>query len=270
MKIVTDSGADLPISAQEIKDLEIHIVPLKVTLDGETYLEGVDIHPKEFYQLLASSKNLPITSQPSAGDFVEIYRKLAVDDPQILSIHISSGLSGTYNSAIAGAKLTPEANVTHVDTKTLSAVTGWQVVSAARAGRAGWSTEQILNHISEIGAASESLYTLNELKYLIHGGRISHMKGLIASLLDIKPLIGVEKLKGTYVQLGQSRTFSKAIQGLVDLISKQHKPGSKLKVQVLHAFNPESAEILRERIGETFECSWFPIGRCCVCAIRNI
>jgi DegV family protein with EDD domain len=104
---------------------------------------------------------------------------------------MSSGLSGTFDSAQAGAALVPEADVTHVDTKTLSAAAGWQVEAAARAAKAGWSKNRILALVKGIGAASESLYTLKELKYLIHGGRISHMKGLIASLLNIKPLIGV-------------------------------------------------------------------------------
>jgi DegV family protein with EDD domain len=111
-----------------------------------------------------------------------------------------------------------------------------------------------------ISEASESLYTLNELQYLIHGGRISHMKGLIASVLNIKPLIGVEKVKGTYVQLGQSRTFKRAVEGLVKLISDEYPAGTPLRVQVLHSFNFEGAERLRDLIDKTFECDWLPEG----------
>ncbi|MCD6299817.1 MAG: DegV family protein [Dehalococcoidales bacterium] len=114
--------------------------------------------------------------------------------------------------------------------------------------------------MERIGAASESIYTLKELKYLIHGGRISHMKGLIASVLHIKPLIGVEKVNGTYVQLGRARTFRRAVEGLVDLMARQHTPGSALRVQVLHAHNPEGAAMLRELVDQRFDCTWLPIG----------
>ena len=241
MQIVTDSGTDLWLSPEQAAELDIHIVPLIVTLEGKSYREGVDIQPAEFYRLLAATDSLPITSQPSAGEFAEVYRRLAVTDPDILSIHMTSGLSGTFNSAQAGAEMVPEANITLVDTKTLSAAAGWQVEAAARALKAGWSKEQALALMERIGAASESMYTLKELKYLIHGGRISHMKGLIASVLNLKPLIGVEKVNGTYVQLGQARTFKRAVKGLVDLIGQQHAPGSALRVQVLHSYNPEGA-----------------------------
>ena len=260
MQIVTDSGTDLWLPAEQAAELNIHIVPLVVTLDDKSYREGVDIQPGEFYRLLAETDSLPVTSQPSAGDFAEMYRQLAASDPDILSIHLTSGLSGTFNSAQAGAKLVPEANVTHVDTKTLSAAAGWQVEAAARALKAGWSREQILALMKHIGDSSDSMYTLNELKYLIHGGRISHMKGLIASILDLKPLIGVEKVNGTYVQLGQARTFKRAVKGLVDLMAEKHAPGSALRVQVLHSHNPEGAEMLRELVDQLFDCTWLPVG----------
>ena len=260
MQIVTDSGTDLSLSPEQLIELSIHVVPLIVTLEGKSYREGVDIQPGEFYRLLAATDSLPITSQPSAGKFAEIYRRLAVTDPDILSIHMTSGLSGTFNAAQAGAELVPEANVTHVDTKTLSAAAGWQVEAAARALKAGWPKEQVLALMERISAASESMYTLKELKYLIHGGRISHMKGLVASVLNIKPLIGVEKVNGTYVQLGQVRTFKRAVKGLVDLMADQHVPGSALRVQVLHSYNPEGAAMLRESIDQRFDCTWLPVG----------
>ncbi|NIV32728.1 MAG: DegV family EDD domain-containing protein [Anaerolineae bacterium] len=260
MQIVTDSGVDLLLPQEQLAELNIHVVPLVVTLDGKSYREGVDIQPEEFYRLLAETESLPVTSQPSAGDFAETYRRLAATDPEILSIHMTSGLSGTFNSAQTGASMVPEANVTLVDTKTLSAAAGWQVEAAARAAKAGWSVEQILGMLGRIGDASESAYTLKELKYLIHGGRISHMKGLIASLLNIKPLIGVEKVNGTYVQLGQMRSFKGAVKGLAERITQHHAPGSALRVQVLHSHNPQGAAMLREFIDQHFDCSWLPEG----------
>lgn len=260
MQIVTDSGTDFHLSSEQADQLDVHVVPLTVTLEGQTFREGIDITAEEFYPLLEAAEEMPVTSQPSAGDFAEIYRRLAASDPDILSIHMSSGLSGTLNSALAAAEMVPEANVTHVDTKTLSGAAGWQVAAAARAVQAGWDLPRILDMLTGIGAASESVYTLEELKYLIHGGRISHMKGLIASLLNIKPIIGVEKQHGTYVQRGQARTFKRAIQGLADQISHHHAPDTPLRVQVLHAYNPEGASVLRDLIDRRFECEWLPMG----------
>jgi DegV family protein with EDD domain len=260
MQIVTDSGTDLHLPPEQIAGLNLHVIPLTVSLDGRSYREGLDIQPDEFYRLLAATDSMPVTSLPSVGSFAEIYRRLAATDPDILSIHISSGLSGTVNAARLGASQAPEANVTIVDTKTLSAAAGWQVEAACRGAQAGWSKERILALLARIEEASESLYTLNELKYLIHGGRISHMKGLIASLLNIKPLIGVEQERGTYVQQGQARTFKGAVKGLVDLMAKEHKPGAALRVQVLHAANPEGAALLHEEVDQRFDCTWLPVG----------
>lgn len=260
MRVVTDSGTNVGLSAKELTELDIHVIPLTVTLAGKSYREGVDISTEEFYKLLASTHNFPTTSQPSAGVFAQMYRTLAANDPDILSIHISSGLSGTLNAAKTGAELVSEAKVTLIDTKTLSAAAGWQVIAAARSIKAGWNKENILRLLERIKLASESIYTLDDLKYLIHGGRISHMKGLVASLLNIKPQIGVEKIKGTYVQLGQTRSFKRAIEGLVDLITRRHKAGSELKAQVLHAQNNEGANMLYELIDKRFKCHWNPIG----------
>jgi DegV family protein with EDD domain len=173
---------------------------------------------------------------------------------------MSSGLSATYGAAKIGAEMAgAEADVTVIDTKTLCAAQGWQVAAASRALKAGWTKDQILALIKRIGDASESIYTLDELKYLIHGGRISHMKGLIASMLRIRPLIGVEKVGGTYAQLGMARTFDRALHGLVDLMTKFYKPGSALRVQVLHSYNEQAALALRELIAPIYECTFMPI-----------
>ena len=258
MQIVTDSGNDLNLTPEQRSELNIHTVPLSVTLEGKTYREGIDIQPKDFYSLLEASEDLPTTSQPSAGELADLYRELAATDPDILSIHISSGLSGTSNAARLASSLVTEANVTVVDTKTLSAAAGWQVEAAGRAAQAGWTQAKILSLLEQIGQASDSLYTLKELEYLIHGGRISHMKGLLASMLNIKPLIGVEKQGGTYVQLGRARSFKRALAGIVDQVLKQYEPGSSLRIQVLHADNPEGAASLRGQFETQFDCHWQP------------
>lgn len=260
MQIVTDSGTDVGLSKEDLEKLKIHVVPLVVTLDGKTYKEGIDIQAEGFYPLLENSRELPTTSQPSAGDFANLYTELAKIDPEILSIHMSSGLSGTSASAIAGAAMVPQANVTVIDTKTLSAPAGWQVEAAARGASAGWDKARIMTTLRKISDATDVVYTLKELKYLIHGGRISHMKGLIASLLNIKPMIGVEKVKGTYVQYGMARTFSGAIRGIGEYVVKKFKPGSTLRVQVLHAYNPDGAQMLIDEMNKLFTCKWKPTG----------
>jgi len=258
MQIVTDRGMDL--APEQMSGLDIHFVPLVFTLDGKDYRSGEDIQPDEFYHLLAATHSFPTTSQPSPGIFAELYRQLAATDPDILSIHISSGLSGTINSAQLGAQMVPEANVTIVDTKTLSGAQGWQVEAAARALNAGWPLERILALLDRVRAATDTIYTLATMRYLIHGGRISHLKGLLASVLNIKPLIGVEKEGGTYVQHGAARTLRSAILKIADMVAEQHKPGTALRVQVLHGNNLEGAALLRERMSELFVCTWLPTG----------
>ena len=256
MQIVTDSSADL---TPEQKDgLEIHYVPLTFTLDGKTYRCGVDIQPEEFYRLLESTKSFPNTSQPSAGEFAELYRKLAASDPEILSFHISSGLSGSINSARIGAETVTEANVTLIDTKTLSAAQGWQIEAAARAIKAGWPKEKILALVKQISDATETLFTLPSLKYLIHGGRINHLKGLLASLLNILPVIGVEKVGGTYVQRGKVRTMTAALSKIVELVLEKHPPGSLLRLQILHGNNLDGVKFLKQKLEEVFKCNWLP------------
>lgn len=260
LQIVTDSGADISLSPEAARELNIHTIPLQVTLAGTTYHEGIDIQPQQFYELLEATNELPTTSQPSAGSFAEVYRSIASQGDRILSIHMSSGLSGTYASALAGAQMVPEADIIHVDTKTLSAAAGWMVEAAARAARAGWPVYKILELLNRIQAATESIYTLRELKYLIHGGRISHMKGLIAQALNIKPIIGVEKRTGTYEQRGSVRSFTKALRGLADEMATTVDEGSALRVQVLHANNPDGALFLRDAVDQRFDCEWLPVG----------
>jgi DegV family protein with EDD domain len=259
MQIVTDSATDTQMLKND--QLKVHIVPLKVTLGEDSYRDGIDISADDFYIKLDESSALPITSQPSVGDFAEMYRKVAKDDPEILSIHMSSGLSGTVDSARAAVSLVPEANITIVDTKTLSAAAGWQVAVAYNAIKAGWSKEKILSKLDELSANAHTYYTLKELKYLIHGGRISHMKGLVASVLQIKPIIGVDKVTGKYTQPSQARSFANALNGLVDTISKTLPNVDSIKAQVVHTGNPEGAETLKEKINQAFKCSWLPTGQ---------
>ncbi len=256
MIVVTDRGADL--APQQLEGLDIHFVPLTITLDGRSYISGVDIEPEEFYTLLASSQGMPTTSLPSPGEFAALYRELAQRDPEIVSVHISSGLSGTCNTAVEAAKMVPEARITVIDSFTLSGAQGWQVEAAARAARAGWTVEQVQQLVRQVRDATTSIFTLPDLKYLIHGGRISHLKGLLASILNLKPIIGVSKEDGRYFQRDRARSFAGAVAKLVSVIAQDHAPGTPLRVQVMHANNPEGAEQLRRLIDQQFPCAWLP------------
>ena len=254
MQIVTDQGADL--SEEQAAGLNIHYVPLQITLEGKTYIGGVDIDYQTFYQMLSDTQAFPSTSQPSPGDFAKLYRELAKTDPEILSIHISSGISGTVNAARMGAELVPEAHVTIFDTKTLSCPQGWQVEAAARALQAGWNLVEIINLLEKVRKYSEGMFTLSDLKYLIHGGRISHLKGLMASVLKIKPVIAVGKDDGKYYTWGQEITFTRAIQRIVNNISEKIQRGTTLRVQLLHGNNLNGVEMLRDRLNQSYEC-WY-------------
>lgn len=256
MQILTDRASDL--ASAQLPGLNIHFVPMHLTLDGKTYSSGEDLSSEAFYDLLEKTDGFPTTSQPSAGIFAELYRTLAKSDPEILSIHISSGLSGTLDSARAGAAMAPEAKVTFWDSKTLSCPLAWQVEAAARCLQAGWSLDQIFKLLEKMRQQCEGIYTLDTLKYLIHGGRISHMKGLLASVLQIRPIIGVDKEHGKYYNLGQERTMKRALQKLSELVGKFYSEGTPLRVQLLHGKNPDSVAFLREQMENRYPCHWTP------------
>jgi DegV family protein with EDD domain len=256
MQIVTDRACD--ISDFQAQGLKINYIPLKLTLDGKSYSSGEDLTSDQFYDLLETSNDLPTTSLPSAGIFAEIYRKLAQTDPDILSIHVSSGLSGTFESARLGAEMVPEANVTLWDSQTLSAPLAWQVEVAAKAIRAGKPLPEILDLLAYVRKGTEGMFTLDSLKYLIHGGRISHLKGLLASVLHIRPLIAVDKVTGKYYTLSQERTLRRAINKLAETVEKFYPVGSRVRVQLLHARNPDALDPLKEAVEKLYQCEWVP------------
>lgn len=256
MHIVTDSGADL--SFEECKALGVHMLPLQVEVDGIPYQSGVDITPERFYELMDAAENMPKTSTPSVGDFVELYNRLAKEDPEILSVHISSGLSATANTARTAAKLAENANVTIVDTLSLSAGTQWQVLAAVALARAGETMESIVAKLKQVQQAILVHFTLPDLKYLIAGGRISHLKGMLASLLGIKPIIQVDQEDGKYYDKAKVRSFQKAISQIPQLLLKFHPEGTELQAQIATAANPEGGQMLRDAMDKIFKCTWLP------------
>ncbi len=154
--------------------------------------------------------------------------------------------------------MVPEAKVTFYDTMTLSAPEGWLVQAAAHAFRNGWTVDKTVERLNRIQERTWGLFTLNELKYLVHGGRISHIRGLVASMLSIKPIIGPEKVEGKYTSYGQEITWKRVIKRIPEVVAKLLGEGPK-RVQLLHGQNMEGAEMLREAMRDRFECQFDPV-----------
>ncbi len=247
MKIITDSAADL--LPQEVKDLDIQVAPLFIQFPNQAEIASADIAPDAFYDRLRSiAPQVPTTSQPSPGEFIKLYRQAAGEE--VLSLHISSGLSGTYNAATLGAQQVSEAKVTVVDTQTLSPAERFQVLAAAYAAKAGWSTAQILERLNEIRAASEAIFTLETLEYLARGGRIGRVQALAGSILHIKPIIHVDKADGKYSTIGRARTMNQAISGIADHLAKQYDKQTPVWATVIHGQAADRAEQMAETLKE--------------------
>ena len=241
MKIVTDCAADLSID--ELEKLDVVAAPLFIQFpEGE--VNATAISADEFYNRLEAMRPaIPTTAQPSAGIFAEIYRKLATKDKEILSIHISSGLSGTINAARDGGEQTKsEANVNFWDTLTLSGGERFQVLAAAFANKAGWVLDAIQERLTKIREKTEVIYTLDTLEYLARGGRIGRVKALAGSLLNLKPIIRVDA-DGKYGTVGNKRTLSKSIEMITDTIRDKYG-NTPVWATVLHGRFAEKADAL--------------------------
>ena len=225
----------------------IERAPLLISFGSETLRSGIDIEPEEFYRRLAASEQLPTTSQPSVGEFLELYRSVGQTDRDILSIHISSGLSGTLNSAQQAARQCPDLNITLTDTKTLSAAEGFQIVAAAQGIRRGWPLEKIVERIKRVGEATEIFFTLDTLHYLQKGGRIGRVQAMAGSLLNLKPVITVDKGPGTYITVAKGRSMTKSVALIAGLVVEKMQ-GRPAWVHVLHTNAPDLAQQLADLI----------------------
>jgi DegV family protein with EDD domain len=259
MKIVTDCAADL--TKNEVEALDINVAPLFIQFpEGE--INSNDITPDDFYQRLKNlAPRIPTTAQPSSGIFTSIYKKLVNIGENVISIHISSGLSGTIESARIGAAQLPEEFVEIVDSMTLSGGQRFQVLAAAMAARAGKNKEFILERLSKIREATEVIYTLETLEYLQRGGRIGRVQALAGTLLHIKPIIRVEKSDGKYSTVGKERTLLKALDSITDHIVNVYGKETPLLVSVLHGQLAEQAHILAELVQKKVNVSKLEILR---------
>jgi DegV family protein with EDD domain len=258
MKIVTDCAADLP--NEELESLGIIQAPLYIQFpEGE--VSSADITADEFYNRLEAMRPaIPSTAQPSSGIFHEIYNKVADASKQILSIHVSSGLSGTFNSARVGAEHIKETMINVVDSMTLSGGERFQVLAAARAAKAGWNLKAILERLEKIRDNTEVIYTLETLEYLARGGRIGRVQALMGSVLKIKPIIRVDHKDGKYSTVAKGRTVSQNLCTIVDYVADLY--GSiPLWVTVLHGRLAESADSLAKSMTERLNISKMEILR---------
>jgi DegV family protein with EDD domain len=245
MKIVTDCAADLP--PEERDKLGIIEAPLYIQFpEGE--VNSADITPDEFYDRLEAMRpQIPSTAQPSSGIFADIYNKLAETGKQILSIHVSSGLSGTINSARMGAEQIKGKAVQVIDSLTLSGGERFQVLAAALASKAGWAMENITDRLSKIRDNTEVIYTLETLEYLARGGRIGRVQALLGSVLKLKPVICVDHADGKYSTVGKGRTIPQAVEMIGDHLQQTYKEKA-LWVSVLHGRFAEGAELLSKSL----------------------
>jgi DegV family protein with EDD domain len=245
MKIVTDCAADLP--PEEREKLGIIEAPLYIQFpEGE--VNSADITPDEFYDRLEAMRpQIPSTAQPSSGIFADIYNKLAETGKQILSIHVSSGLSGTINSARMGAEQIKDKAVQVIDSLTLSGGERFQVLAAALASKAGWAMENITDRLSKIRDNTEVIYTLETLEYLARGGRIGRVQALLGSVLKLKPVICVDHADGKYSTVGKGRTIPQAVEMIGDHLQQTYKEKA-LWVSVLHGRFAEGAELLSKSL----------------------
>jgi DegV family protein with EDD domain len=250
MKIVTDCAADL--STEEAQSLGVEVAPLYITFpEGE--VDSNQITPDEFYQRLEDMQpQIPTTAHPSEGNFAELYKKLSAMGEEILSIHISSGLSGTANAARLAAKQIASNLVNVVDSMTLSGGERFQVLAAARAIKAGWNKAAILERLEAIRKATEVVYTLDTLSYLARGGRIGRVQALAGSLLNIKPIIHVDSNDGKYSTVGKARTMARAMDQIGDHLARLYNRETPVWVSVVHGKFEEQAhalaDILKERL----------------------
>ncbi len=246
VKIVTDSAADLPPTLAE--ELGITVVPVYLRFGDEVYRDRVDISEDEFYRRLLHDPIHPSTTQPSPQDFATVYDKLSRDADGIISIHISSKLSGTYNSAVQGKKMVRnQCPIEIVDSQTLTIALGLIVIQASKMAKSGMSLQQIVDEVGKIIPNVHLLILFDTLKYLAKGGRIGKAKALLGSVLNIKPLLTVRH--GELVPSGQVRTRSKGMGRLLDFVNNATEIQD---LAILYSTTPDEAKSLVERTSNIF------------------
>lgn len=244
VKIVTDSTADLPVEI--VKKLDIEVVPLNLHFGTTTFKDGIDISVDDFYDRLINTNEFPTTSQPSVGDFLEKYKEIIDNSDGIVSIHISSKLSGTFNSAIqARDSLDSNNKIEVIDTGQVSMGVGLVAKACAEAAIGGATIDEVTNLSKELSMRTECFAAIDNIEYLRRGGRIGRAAEFIGTLLKLKPMIMLKD--GLVDKLGRARTFPKAIASLENIVRDY---GSVEALSVMYSTTTPFAEKLSSTLDE--------------------
>ena len=237
--LVTDSTCDLPKSV--VKDKNITVIPLNVHFGEETFLDGIDLQSKEFFEKLSTSEIHPQTSQPSVGRFVETYNDLLKKHDSILSLHISSKLSATYNSALQAQKEIGNEKIKVIDSMNGTLGLGAIVHHIADLNQKGESFENLVKEAEKIIPNAIFMGLVPTLEYLAKGGRIGKARAFMGSLLKIKPILSA--VDGEIQSVGKARTLIKGMDFIVD----EMKNRKISKLFIVHANHEERANLLKEK-----------------------
>jgi DegV family protein with EDD domain len=247
--IVTDSTADIPYDI--CKKYDINVVPLTVIFGEESYkADGIDLSIKEFYEKLRVSKHLPKTIQPSPGDFIVKYKELLKNYDAIVSIHISKKMSGTADSALIAKKEFPDKNIEIYDSQLVHMPLGFLAIEAAKMSKLGFSTSQIIEKLNILQPNMQSLFVPKTLEYLQKGGRIGRAKSLIASLLEIKPILTLK-----YGEVSPYKNTRRWNQAKIEIIKSMHEllpNAEKMVISVGDLDLKEEGEEMAKKIQEEF------------------
>ncbi|WP_232696945.1 DegV family protein [Brevibacillus daliensis] len=245
--ILTDSSTDVELSLAN--EWGIEVVPLKISFGEETFIDGVTINPREFTRRLENGET-PVTSQPSPGEFADRFKEIVEkhgNDVTIIGVMMSSQLSGTYQSAVIGKSVMDEnLDITIIDSKKGSMFAGIIAVEAAKMARAGASKQQILDKVEYMMVNQVNFIVLDTLDYLYKGGRIGRASALFGSLINIKPILGVDE-NGSVFPIAKVRGHKKAVSRMMEEIHK-FAHGAKVKIAVLHINALEEAKVIKEQL----------------------
>lgn len=248
--LVTDSTCDLDIAYLE--QYNINVIPLNVIFGDETYLDGVEIDTDQFFAMLQTKEVLPRTSQPSPGDFALVYERLAAEYDHIISIHISSLLSGTHQSALMARDLCPSADITVVDSKSASIGLGWVVLVAARAIAAGKGKDEVLALVEQAVSEHHILLTVESLEWLHRNGRIGKASALLGGLLSVRPILYIEA--GIIAPHGKVRgKMEKVLGQMVTNMTELVSTAGPVNIGIVHAQSPELAEHAANLLEQTYD-----------------
>ncbi len=242
--IVVDSTAYIPQAL--VEQYNLHVIPLLVNWSGESLRDNVDITPDAFYKRLEGAKEMPSTSQPSAGEFFDLYSKVAEEAESIVSLHISSELSGTVASAHAAAKLMEGFPIEIVDSKSTSMGLGYMALAAARAIENGATAAEAAEMARAMVPNVRVVFMVDTLEFLHRGGRIGGASRLFGSMLSIKPLLELQD--GRIEALEKVRTKKKAIKRLLEIANEACAGKSKVYAAVANASAPVDAQSVADEV----------------------